>query len=75
MNCCAEVRGFWNATSTPDERGILAQIVERIRAKDDLDFQQARQGVLKGWLFVHIPLTYSMLLAGMVHGILAWRLS
>jgi len=58
-----------------EERDILAVIVERIRAADDLDYQQARQGWLKGWLFVHIPLTYSMILAAMVHGILAWRLS
>lgn len=58
-----------------EERTIMAQIVERIHAKDNLDFQQAHQGLLKGWLFVHIPLTYSMILLAAVHGILAWKLS
>jgi hypothetical protein len=58
-----------------EERVVMARIVERIRDKDNLDFQQARQGLLKGWLFVHIPLTYSMIVLGAVHGILAWKLS
>jgi hypothetical protein len=58
-----------------EERTIMAQIVERIRAKDNLDFQQVHQGLLKGWLFVHIPLTYSMIVLGAVHGVLAWKLS
>jgi len=58
-----------------EERAIMARIVEKIRAKDDLDYQQARQGLLKGWLFVHIPLSYSLILAAAVHGVLAWKLS
>ena len=58
-----------------DERGILGRIVEKIQAKDDLDLQAARQGLLKGWLFVHIPLTYSMILLAAVHGMLGWKLS
>jgi hypothetical protein len=58
-----------------EERGIMAGIVEKIHAKNNLDYQQARQGLLKGWLFVHIPLTYSMILAATVHGFLAWKLS
>ena len=57
-----------------DERGIMTRIVEMIHVKNNLDFQQARQGLLKGWLFVHIPLTYSMILVAAVHGFLAWRL-
>ena len=58
-----------------EERDIMARIVERIHVKNNLDFQQARQGLLKGWLFVHIPLTYSMILVAAVHGFLAWKVS
>jgi hypothetical protein len=58
-----------------EERGIMTRIVEKIHVKNNLDFQQARQGLLKGWLFVHIPLTYSMILVATVHGFLAWNLS
>jgi hypothetical protein len=33
------------------------------------------QGLLKLWLFVHIPLSYALILIGLVHGILAWKFS
>jgi len=58
-----------------EERGIMTRIVEQIHVKNNLDYQQARQGLLKSWLFVHIPLTYSMILVAVVHGYLAWKLS
>ncbi|HWF17962.1 MAG TPA: hypothetical protein VG754_01770 [Verrucomicrobiae bacterium] len=58
-----------------EERVIMARIVEKIQAKNNLDFQQVSQGLLKGWLFVHIPLTYAMILAATVHGIMAWKFS
>jgi len=58
-----------------EERGLMTRLVEKIHAKNNLDFQQARQGLLKGWLFVHIPLTYSMILVAAVHGVVAWKLS
>jgi hypothetical protein len=56
----------------PNEREILAQISECIVAKDNLDFQWACQGLLKYWLFVHIPLTFSLLILGVLHGLLAF---
>jgi cytochrome b561 len=46
---------------------ILEQIVERAQAKDDLDYQFALQGVLKLWLFVHVPLTYSLIVIAVCH--------
>jgi len=58
-----------------EERKVMGEITEYIRVKDNLDFQLAAQGVLKGWLFVHIPLTYALILVGVVHGLLAWRFS
>ncbi|TWT85841.1 hypothetical protein Pla123a_06480 [Posidoniimonas polymericola] len=42
-----------------------------IRKKDDLDFHQARQGLLKGWLFLHIALTYTLLTLATLHGVVA----
>ena len=50
-----------------DEREVLAQILERAQLKDDLDYQWARQLLLKGWLFVHIPLTFSLLILVGLH--------
>jgi hypothetical protein len=56
----------------PEEKAIMTQVTELIRAKNNLDMQLAGQGLLKGWLFVHIPLTYSMIVFAVVHGALAW---
>jgi hypothetical protein len=42
-----------------------------LRRKDDLDFHEARQKVLKLWLFVHIGLTYMLILLAVLHGVLA----
>jgi len=44
----------------------------RVIAKNNLDYQHALQMVLKGWLFVHIPLTYSLIVVAAVHGVLAY---
>jgi hypothetical protein len=42
-----------------------------VRRKDDLDFHEARQGLLKDWLLVHIVLTYSLVAISLVHGLAA----
>jgi hypothetical protein len=44
--------------------GRLAAILE---AKRNLDFQYASQRLLKLWLFVHIPLTYGLLVLAAAH--------
>ncbi|MFT5442602.1 MAG: hypothetical protein ACI8W3_001646 [Myxococcota bacterium] len=49
------------------EREVVLLIRERTRLKDDLDYQWARQLLLKGWLFVHIPLTFSLLILVVLH--------
>lgn len=56
---------------TDPERSASERLFGLIRRKDDLDFHAARQGLLKAWLFVHIGLTWSLLLLGMGHGLLA----
>jgi hypothetical protein len=42
-----------------------------VRRKDDLDFHDARQKLLKVWLFAHIGLTYALVLLAVLHGVLA----
>ena len=44
-----------------------------ILEQDELDFQQSLLAILKYWLFVHIPLSYSLLVFGVVHGVFAYR--
>lgn len=46
---------------------ILDQIAQRVQAKDDLDYQFALQGALKLWLFVHVPLTWSLIVIAVCH--------
>lgn len=54
-----------------DLRGVSRQLSAMVQQRDDLDYHYALQGRLKVWLFVHIGLTYSLLLIGLLHGILA----
>jgi hypothetical protein len=53
------------------EKTIADEIRDWIETKQNLDFQYAAQRLLKLWLFVHIPVTYSLILLGAVHGIVA----
>ncbi len=52
------------------EREAAKELAGLIEAKDSLDYHHALQGTLKGWLFVHIPLTYAMLVFIVVHVVL-----
>jgi hypothetical protein len=60
------IDAFKNYVS-PTEAGILDELRELAIQKDDLDYQHAGQSLLKGWLFVHIPLTYGLLVFVAVH--------
>ena len=53
-----------------DDVELLGELSELVAAKNDLDSHRARQGVLKLWLFVHIPLTFAMLAFIAVHMVL-----
>lgn len=57
------------------ERQTLDEIAGLVRQKDVLDYHYAVQILLKGWLFVHIPVTYSLLLFTLVHIILVFAFS
>lgn len=52
------------------EKARSEQLAELIRARHVLDFHYTNQLVLKTWLFVHIPLTYGMLLFAALHVLL-----
>jgi hypothetical protein len=51
----------------PDQRETSRQLMNLVREKDDLDYHEALQGRLKGWLFLHIGMTYSLLTLMLVH--------
>lgn len=53
------------------EKAIADEIRDWIETKQNLDFQYASQRLLKLWLFVHIPFTYSLILLGIAHGVIA----
>lgn len=59
----------------PEEREFMNTVTGLIRTKQNLDYQWVRQGLLKLWLFIHIPLTYGLIVAAIVHGLTAWRFS
>ena len=42
------------------EQEMLDQLALLVQKKDDLDYHYTLQGMLKLWLFVHIPLTYAL---------------
>jgi hypothetical protein len=53
------------------ERPVLELLRGLIEAKRNLDYQQSSQRLLRLWLFIHIPFTYSLLILAFAHGALA----
>jgi hypothetical protein len=52
------------------ERDSLRNILDNVQQKNELDFHFAHQATLKYWLFIHIPLTYAMLVFAVIHVVL-----
>jgi hypothetical protein len=50
----------------------LQRIRDLVEAKSNLDFHYANGGLLRIWLFVHVPATYALLVATAVHVILEY---
>lgn len=69
-----EMRGF-DRYLNDAERQTIHEIALRVEAKDDLDYQVALQATLKYWLFVHVPLTYVLLVLALFHLLLVHRFS
>jgi hypothetical protein len=53
------------------EQAACERLFALLRRKDDLDFHEARQKLLKLWLFAHIALTCALVLLALVHGLVA----
>lgn len=59
--------GDLNRYLNKKEQETLEKIADLVRQKDGLDYHYALQISLKTWLFVHIPLTYSLLIFTLAH--------
>lgn len=57
------------------EREYSSRLRALVEKKDELDYHHALQVTLKLWLFVHVPLTYGMLILAFVHMVLAYAFS
>jgi len=66
-----DLRRFTNET----ERATLDKLAALVRQKDGLDYHRALQLALKLWLFVHIPLTYGLLIFTALHIVLVFGFS
>jgi hypothetical protein len=64
-----------NRYLNPLERETMNKIAGFVRQKDGLDYHFALQRMLKLWLFVHIPLTYGLLVFTVAHVILVFAFS
>jgi hypothetical protein len=53
------------------QRAMSDTIADLIYQKDDIDFHHALQSRMRIWLFVHVGLSYGLVFAGALHGILA----
>ena len=56
---------------TDQEQGACEELYALVRRKDDLDFHESRQKLLKTWLFAHIALTYALVTLALLHAVLA----
>ncbi len=66
----AELTEVTRYLSVPEQQAS-EQLFALLRRRDDLDFHAAMQWRLKIWLFVHIGLTYPLLMLACLHGGLA----
>jgi hypothetical protein len=66
-----DVRRYLNET----ERTTLQKLSDLVRRKDGLDYHHALQATLKLWLFVHLPLTYSLMIFSVLHIIIVFAFS
>ncbi|MGB8315163.1 MAG: hypothetical protein WCE69_11845 [Aestuariivirga sp.] len=53
----------------------LATIKNMVIEKDRLDFARVSLGLTKGWLFVHVPVTYALIVLTVLHGIVVYAFS
>jgi hypothetical protein len=56
-------------------REKLTALKEMVREKDRLDFARVYLGLTKGWLYVHVPVTYALIVLSVLHGIVVYAYS
>ena len=66
-----DVRRYLNEA----ERATLQKLSDLVRRKDGLDYHHALQATLKLWLFVHLPLTYGLMIFSVLHIIIVFAFS
>ncbi|MDR3456173.1 MAG: hypothetical protein P4N60_01900 [Verrucomicrobiae bacterium] len=57
------------------DREKIEKLAGLVRQKDGLDYHRALQLALKLWLFVHIPLTYGLMIFTLLHIVLVFGFS
>lgn len=75
LNSLLNELGDLNRFLNESERKVTARLVELVRQKDGLDYQHALQLTLRLWLFIHIPITYSLMLWAIAHIVLVYGFS
>ena len=60
-----------------DEEGakVIDALRHKIDLKHNLDLQKSAQWLLRFWLFIHIPVTYGLIVASLVHAWIALALT
>ena len=66
-----ELRRFLNE----QEQVTAEKLAQLVRQKDGLDYHRTLQLTLKLWLFVHLPLTYSLMIFTLLHIVLVFAFS
>jgi len=56
----------------PSRQEKLASIKDLVIEKDQLDFARAYLILTKGWLFVHVPVTYALIVISMLHVVVVY---
>ena len=59
----------------PSSQKKLAAIKNLVVEKDRLDFARVYLGLTKGWLFVHVPVTYALMVLMVVHILVVYAFS
>lgn len=54
------------------ERDVMREIEDCVQIKNTLDYQYTLQSTLKHWLFLHVPLTYALLIFAAAHIVLVY---
>jgi len=57
------------------EKEKISKLAALVRQKDGLDYHRALQLALRLWLFVHIPLTYGLMIFTVLHIVLVFAFS